>query len=455
MPDELFGPWTRRRRMIWIALLAVACLVFGWRFFESLRPPSTLVLDFFQEYASARNHREGIPVYTEQTVTVPRYLGFEQRQDDPFRFIRVNAHPPASVLLAVPLTGLSYSDAFLVWNLTALAALAACLWLVLRQLEIRFSPWSCLPLLVLLLASNPLRQQFNQGQLNAFLLLLITGAWSADRSGRPWLMGALLGLATGLKLFPGFLFLYPLCRGQWRPLASGVLAFCAVNGLALGLFGPEPYWDYYQKVIPHLGMYRDVWLNCSLNGYWHKLFDSRSGHTIPLWQAPVLAAGGTVASCAAVVAVVALLTGRAQTRPAKDLAFCLTINGMLLVSPITWEHSSLLLALPFLVLWQRARHDGPLKLALQALLIVLSIDAKTLWKLTLPGVGEMEGQVAGRWQTVTFLSCFTYAYLALFVLLAVRTGREIRPTSNNWLLCFTPLRFRQRLAPSSSTRSAH
>jgi hypothetical protein len=411
--------------MGWAALTAAACLVFGWRFLESFRPPPTLVLDFFQEYASARNYREGLSVYTVQTVTVPCYLGFEQRQDDPFRFIRINAHPPASVLLALPLTGLSYQDSFLVWNLTALAVLAAFLWLVLRQLEIPFSPWSCLPLLVLLLASNPLRQQFNQGQLNTFLLLLITGAWAADRVGRPWLSGALLGLATALKLFPGFLFLYPLCRGQWRPLAGGVFAFFALNGLALALFGPEPYWDYFGKVIPHLGMYRDVWLNCSLNGYWHKLFDSRSGHTIPLWQAPAVAAAGTVASCALVVAVVAFLTRRARTRPAQDLAFCLAINGMLLVSPITWEHSSLLLALPFLVLWQRARHDGPLKLALQVLVIVLSIDAKTLWKLTLPGVGEMEGQVANPWQTISFLSCFTYAHLALFVLLAVQTRRDI------------------------------
>jgi hypothetical protein len=63
--------------------------------------------------------------------------------------------------------------------------------------------------------------------------------------------------------------------------------------------------------------------------------------------------------------------------------------------------------------------------ALEVLLIVLSIDAKILWKLTLPGVGTMEGQVANAWQTLIFLSCFTYAHHALFVLLAVRTRRAI------------------------------
>jgi hypothetical protein len=210
-------------------------------------------------------------------------------------------------------------------------------------------------------------------------------------------------------------------------LAGGVFAFGALNGLALAVFGPEPFGDYYRQVLPHLGMYRDVWLNCSWNGYWHKLFDSRSGHTIPLWHAPAVAAAGTVLSCAGVVAVVALLAGRARTRPAQDLAFCLAVNGMLLVSPITWEHSALLLALPFFVLWRQARYDGPLQLALEVLLVVLSLDAKIFWKLTVPGVGEMEGQVAGPWQTLAFLSCFTYALLALFVLLALRTRRAIRP----------------------------
>jgi hypothetical protein len=428
MSQDLFGPWTAQRRLVWIVMALCAYLLFGWAVGERLRPPSTLVLDFFQEYASARNYREGLPVYTEQTVTVPRYLGFSQRQDDPFRFIRINAHPPVSVLLAIPLAGLGYSDAFFIWSLCTLAVLAACLGIVLRQLQASLSAWSCLPLLVLLLACSPLRQQLGQGQLNAFLLVLITGAWAADRTGRQWLTGALLGSATAIKLFPGFLFLYPLCRGQWRPLASGVLAFGALNGLALALFGSEAYEDYFREVIPHLGMYRDVWLNFSLNGFWHKLFDSRSGHTIPLWPAPAVAAAATVASAAMVVGLVAWLITWAQSRPAQDLAFCLTVNGMLLVSPITWDHYFLLLALPYLVLWQLAPREGPLRLALQVLLIVMSLDAKTFWLITMPGPTEIEGQVATSWQTVLFLSFFFYALLALFLLHVILIRRSIRST---------------------------
>jgi hypothetical protein len=455
MPHELFGPWTRRRRVVWALLAVAACLVFGGKFVESLRPPPTILLDFFQEYASARNYREGLPIYAEQTATAWRYLDFNSQaeENNPF-FFHFNAHPPASVLLALPLGGLSYSDAFLAWNVLTFAAIAASFWIAVRQLNVRFSPWSCLPLLVLLLVSNLFRQQFNQGQLNAFLLLLITGAWAADRSEKPWLSGALLGTATAVKLFPGFLFLYPVCRGQWRPVVSGVVAFFAVNGVALALLGPETYADYYRNVLPHLGVYRDVWLNSSLSGYWHKLFDTRSGHNLPLWHAPALAQFATVASCTTAVLIVAFHIVQARSRRQKDLAFGLTLNGMLLVSPITWDHYFLLVALPLLMLWLWVPRPSPMNLALQVILVVLSIGPKFFWDFALPGVGEREGQIATPWQTVVFLSYLLYAQVALFGLVAALIARSARATPRRgspWLPLY---RFRTRFAPSSSTRSA-
>jgi hypothetical protein len=51
---------------------------------------------------------------------------------------------------------------------------------------------------VLVLLYSPFRQQFSQGQLNAVLLLLITGAWAAERSARPGLAGVLLAVATAV-----------------------------------------------------------------------------------------------------------------------------------------------------------------------------------------------------------------------------------------------------------------
>jgi hypothetical protein len=414
--DDLFGPWSVRRRCLWAAAAGLAILIFGWPFLQSLRPPPTTVLDFFQEYASARNYLEGLPVYTEQTVTARRYLGYTAPTEGPYRFIKYNAHPPPSVLLALPLAGLSYSDAFFAWNLLTLAVLTASVLIIVRQMNVRLSPWSLLPFVVIALATNPVRQQFNQGQLNAILLLLTTGAWAADRTGRPLLAGALVGAATAVKLFPGFLFLFFLCRRQWRSLAAGAFSFLALTGLTVALFGVQTYLDYCRDVLPNLAIYRDVWLNSSLSGYWHKLFNSSSGHTIPVWHSPALALGGTVASCAAVAGVLAVFTWRARTREELDLAFGLTLNGMLLVSPITWDHYFILLILPALLLWLRLSRGGLARVALGLILFALFFDPDTVWRAVTGGPGVRAQQVATPWQTIGIISHLFYALFGLFLL---------------------------------------
>src|SRR5207253_2522977 len=187
-----------------------------------------------------------------------RYLGYQRQPRDRF-FLEVNAHPPTSVLLAVPLARLDYPDAFLVWSLSSLAALAASVWLVVRHLRIPFSVWALAPALTLLLACNPFRQQMNQGQLNLVLLLLLTGVWVADRSARPGWAGALLGAATAIKLFPAFLFLYFLLRRQRRVVAAGVLSFAVLTGLTAALLGPATYRCYVEEVLPQVAQFRDWW----------------------------------------------------------------------------------------------------------------------------------------------------------------------------------------------------
>jgi alpha-1,2-mannosyltransferase len=414
--DDLFGRWSVGRRSFWAGAAGLAILIFGWPFLQSLRPPPTTVLDFFQEYASARNYFEGLPVYTEQPVAVQRYLGYTLPTEGPYRFIKYNAHPPPSVLLALPLARLSYSDAFFVWNLLTLACLTASVLIIVRQLNVRLSPWSLLPFVVIVLATNPVRQQFNQGQLNAVLLLLTTAAWAADRTGRPVTAGALVGAATAVKLFPGFLFLFFLSRRQWLSLAAGGLTFLALTGLTAAVLGVQTYLDYCRDVLPNLAIYRDVWLNSSFSGYWHKLFNSSSGHTIPLWHSPALALGGTVASCAVLTAVLAVLTWRARTREEQDLAFGLTLNGMLLVSPITWDHYFILLTLPALLLWLRLRRGGLARVALGVMLLALFFDPDTVWRAVTGGPGVRTQQVATAWQTLGIVSHLFYALLGLFLL---------------------------------------
>src|SRR5262249_20004743 len=152
--------------------------------------------------------------------------------------IAVNAHPPSSVLLALPLAALDYPDAFLVWSLLSLAALGVSAWLVARQLSLPILPETVAALIALLLVCTPFRAQMGEGQMNLILLLLIVGAWAADRSGRQTPAGVLLGVAVAIKLFPAFLALYFLVQRRWRVLAAAALSFAAIIGVTAAVFGP-------------------------------------------------------------------------------------------------------------------------------------------------------------------------------------------------------------------------
>jgi alpha-1,2-mannosyltransferase len=483
MRDDLFGPWTVGRRWAWAAAAVAACVLFGPAFVASLRamhlrlgPDGRLEaigpdwLDFIQEYSSARNALAGRPLYTPLGDTAGEYLGATGE----WKGLEYNAHPPTSVLLALPLAGLSYPDAFLAWDLLTLAALAAAFGLLVRRLGIVLSPWSVLPLLTILLICNVLRQQFNQGQLNAVLLLLLVGCWAADRSGRPWLAGALLGAAAAVKLFPALLLLYYAWRREWRVVAAAAAAGVALTALTAAAFGPDCFRAYVTEVMPEVGRFRYGWLNASFTGWWGKLFDPGIGFYTPLWDAPAVARAGALACSALAVGVLLALSGRGRGRDADDLSFALALSTLTLVSPISWDHYFLLLLPAVLILIKRLQGAGGKDLALltvlavfcidltlaapkfwflflplaavallgtlwgagakglllAALLAVLCIDPEAVWGLAGPAPSELFKKVATPGQAAGILSYLFYAQLAFFVLLASETWQaRLRPSA--------------------------
>ena len=407
--------WSVRRRCFWLVVATLAVLVWGPGFFDSLRPPRELILDFFQEWASARNAMAGLPVYSPQSVALEKHLGYRLSGDETF-WLEWNAHPPTSVLLIMPLAVLDYPEAFLTWNLISLALLTASLWLIVRELQLPFSPWWLLPLVTALLAANPFRQQVNQGQLNLVLLALLTGAWSAHRRGDSSRAGALLGAATAIKLFPGFLFLYFAARRDGKCLAAGAASFALLTGLTLWVLSPAAYRDYVEVVLPQVVVFRDWWANVSLWGFWHKLFDGSSGHVVPSAHLPLVAKWGSIVSALIVAGLVAWTSRRARTPSERDAAFSLAIVGMLLASPIAWDHYFLLLLIPLAVFWRQLPEGGAWRWSLLAMLVLLSLNPKLVWDRTIAGPGELQGGVAQPIHAITVLAYQCYALLALFLL---------------------------------------
>lgn len=415
MNHNPFGDWTPLRTVKWSLITLVVMSLFGQSFVDCLKPSRFEILDFYQEWSSARSLMTGRSIYAPLSETVGPYLGLFRKPGTEWHW-SVNVHPPTSVLLGIPFQTTDYWNAFLAWNLTSLAALAISLSLVIRELKIRFSARSVLPLATGLLLFEPLWQQTIQGQLNLILLLLLTGVWVADRRGRPILAGSLVGLALIIKLFPGFLFLYFVFQRRWKAVTAGIVSAAAGTAFTVILTGPEAYTTYWNDVFPTTGQWWTAWNNASLAGFWFKLFaaDQSGRHLAPLIASTDLARLGTMISWGVVLALLLPAVWKAHRQEERDHAFGLSLTAMLLISPVTWEHYFLLLLLPLTLVWMSLPESGPRRWLSGIVLVSLGMPLMTVGNIVIPG--GFFGGTAGAGHTLLLLSLQMYGLLGLFLI---------------------------------------
>ncbi|MFL5245734.1 MAG: glycosyltransferase family 87 protein [Gemmataceae bacterium] len=416
IPWDPISPWPKARPWIWGALFVFVCLYQGPGFVKQLRPDRTEGVDFFQDWASAKNLLEGLPLYENHNITVERHLGYSTGpQDGSVVAIEYNAHPPPSVLLAVPFALVDYPDATLLWNLVSLAAFGLSVYLVVHNLPINLGIPAVVPFITLFLIFDPIRQQCSQGQLGFVLLLLITSCWAAARSQHCSWAGIFLGAAIAIKLFPAFLVFYFCIRRRWKIVAASSLSFVVLTALSSVILGIESYRTYFNKVLPTVERFRSSWINQSFPGLWTKLFDPETEreHIVALWRSPALAQTLTLISCLMVVAILLWVARHTRSQAEEDHTFGLAVLAMLLVSPITWNHYLVLVLLPVATTWLRLPAAFSWRAAFLTILAALGIEPSLLYKAIPGGFGV---GVATPWQTLTLLSVQFYGLLGLFAL---------------------------------------
>ena len=414
-----------RRTALLLAFL-ISCAVQGPGLLRSLVPQTNEIHDFYQEWSSARNWARGRPVYTPVSETIGAYRNLRQKPGTTMTW-NVNVHPPTAVLLAIPLQGLDYDAAMTVWNVLSLVAILLSVVVTAWAGGLRWSVWGWMGLAAGLLWFDPLHQQFLQGQLTATLLLLMTLSWAAARRGRDSWAGVCLGLATAIKLFPGFLVLWLIGRRKWSGVATWAATVVVVTGLTAVVLGPQTYFDYLQNVLPEAARWRGATSNASLPGLWCKLFAPTGYHgpSEALGDSPPVALVGTVLSVILVTALVvwrSLVSSSPMTGargPESDRAWCLALCGMLLVSPVSWDHYFLLLLPAFLLLrheslshWEALLYWGGL--------VVFALPMLTLAATFYPP----SHPVTGPRDTLLFCELQCYALVAWFAWLASRGEKQ-------------------------------
>lgn len=322
--------------------------------------------------------------------------GFRTVFDMPFTY------PPFAALLSEPLSRLPIGLGQVLWTGGTLAALVALARVVLVPVVVRFG----LPLTVAaLLLAAPVRSHLRFGQVGVFLTLIV--AWDLLPTGRPRrIRGLGLGIAIAVKLTPAVFLPWLVVTRSWVRLRATIawLTGASLLGLLLLWRSASDYVFTASRDTARFGA-NDIPGNQSIRGMLLRS-DLPDGLVSPCWLVVslVLLAVATYGAWR--------LERAGQRLAAVAVLACLSVA----VSPISWVHHLIWLALPI----------GALAVAGRWRL------AAAWYVVLLPGLPAL-GDIASRagygppvlWQLITDLQGLT-AVAAVLVLPAL-----CRPGSAN------------------------
>jgi hypothetical protein len=427
----------------WLLLAVFCAATFGRSLPAAFRPPPDRVYDYFKEWTTARNVFEGRPAYSNLREAFAREV--LARQPEGARqtvghFDEFNTHPPATVWLALPLAGLEYADAHLLFNLVSLALFGVGVGLLASGWRPRPGPIDLLILAGLLCACDPLRQSLIQGQPNLVMFGLLAFAWrmSAGKTsaGREFAAGVAIGLATALKLFPGLLGVRALVLRRWWEVLGAVAGFGGLSLATLAVVGVEGYRDYVTQALPWARSQTNNWGNVSILAFWERLLGEGNATIRPWLEWPDLARGLAWGSSLVVVGWLVWFWERCRRRGdavGRGTAFAAAVFGMLLLSPMVWVHTLLLAGVAWSILREvrePVANRGWSRWGLWIVIVGLWLSPRLVWNLVIPSAGPGSAlRLAVPWQSLVALSLQTYALLAGLAICAAERARPVVPGS--------------------------
>lgn len=205
------------------------------------------------------------------------------------------------------------------------------------------------------------------GQLNHFLLFLISLIFFLWRHGCRKTSGAVIGLATLVKVQPGFLLVWLCWKREWGAFLSAILA------ILLLIFGPAvryglyPYFDYL-GVLKDMGYGSSTWSdqgaafyvdpgNIGFPALLYRLFTTNP-RTSPWLDLGGLAYFGSMVWALAVLALCLMCCRIRRRDEDPEMEMSAWLFGMLLIPSLFWDHYLVLLIPAWLTLISRLSQSG-------------------------------------------------------------------------------------------------
>ena len=261
------------------------------------------------------------------------------------------AHPAGmTLLLSLFVPWLHVRAIQLLFSLFSVLALAGTVWLLGKRLGFASTPGLTTALFLALAGCYPFWMVIRNGQVAMVLTFLMTLAWYLLRQERDTAAGIWLGIAAGLKLFPGLLLVYLLAKRR-KAFWSGALTAAAFLLLSFGIVGWHNTLDYFRVANFVQEYYRGYRANLSLLAVFTGI--------VPLARyAHLLAEICFVGFIALLLWTVTRRSREATKSVTLDLEYAMFMALLPVLSPVSWDHYLVVLTLPLAVMISLLRADN-------------------------------------------------------------------------------------------------
>lgn len=364
------------------ALIAAqaAFIVYIAGYYLLAAPDAVIVdMDFYQDYFAAAQLAHHQDIYQQYPASFPSLVPATNPLLTSGCFHR-SAHPPFTALLFLPVAAVPIRIALVGWLLVSLLLLGSALFMIKQELFPTFSSKALLGFLVLLLFSYAFMENIWTEQWTILLFFLIVLAWRSARRGQQGRAGLFLALAALIHLTPALFLAYLAWKQQWRAVITAV---CTVGLAVVGAVAWLPltvYWRYFSEVSSRdVSCWASHFDNKSLLGFFSRLLPAAPSdlyYPPPSQVATALAfllSGGLLLLCLWLFRCRASAADPAANSAIFDYEWGLLVIAMLLISPLAWSHSLLMLCLPLLLLLNWIRQETSPRRVLLQRLVALSV----------------------------------------------------------------------------------
>ncbi|MFW5691552.1 MAG: glycosyltransferase family 87 protein [Chloroflexota bacterium] len=210
----------------------------------------------------------------------------------------------------------------------------------------------------------PIWQAMYIGQVTIIMLALLAGVWVAVHENRPFLAGALLALASWIKVFPALLVLYFLWRRDWHVIKGVIIGGFGLLALQVIISGPNLMLAFFDVLFSLFlnGQPEATYENLSIFAFVSRLFQVNR-HVVPLLVDENLFNIARIALTVGVFVIGFLAITRSQKRTTSsrhgwrfDVEFSLVIVTILLLGSTLWISGLPPLLLTSVLILRNARH---------------------------------------------------------------------------------------------------